>query len=104
MRDMKYVNRIVGSDGVERLYFRKAGLPSVRLDSPWGSEALAVEVAALLGLAPVRPAPSTLRAALRAYELESADFAVLEDSTKYLYRKTMQELDEDFGALHVSTF
>lgn len=101
---MKYVNRIVGKDGVERLYFRKAGHPSIKLISPWGSDALKTEVEAILGLAPPKPSPSTLRAALRAYELESSDFAALEDSTKYLYRKTMQELDEDFGDLMVSRF
>lgn len=107
---MKYVNRIVGKDGVERLYFRKAGLPSVPLKSPMppaGQEdgsPLDLEVKTLLGLAPAKAAPSTLRAALRAYELDSPDFAGLEDSTKYLYRKTMQELDEDFGETHVSRF
>jgi hypothetical protein len=41
---------------------------------------------------------------LRAYELDSADFAALRASTQYLYRKTMQELDEDLGELQVSTF
>lgn len=101
---MKYVNRVVGKDGVERLYFRKAGLPSVKLQAPWGSEALQAEVDVILGLAPPKPQPSTLRAALRAYELESVDFEVLEDSTKYLYRQTMKELDEDLGELLVSRF
>lgn len=107
---MKYVNRIVGKDGVERLYFRKAGLPSIKLQSPMpesGQEAgsaLEKEVSAILGTEHPKPQPSTLRAALRAYELESVDFAQLEDSTKYLYRKTMQELDEDLGDLMVSRF
>lgn len=101
---MKYVNRIVGKDGVERLYFRKAGLPSVPLKGAWGTDALQAEVDALLGLAPPKASPSTLKAALRAYELESVDFAQLEDSTKYLYRKTMKELDEDLGDLMVSRF
>ena len=101
---MKYVNRTTGRDGVERLYFRKAGLPSVPLKAAWGSEALKVEVEALSSLEPVKQAPSTLRAALRSYELDSADFDVLEASTKYLYRKTMQELDEDLGDLHVTSF
>lgn len=101
---MKYVNRVIGKDGVERLYFRKAGLPSVKLRSPWGSEALRSEVETILGLAPPKSEPATLRAALRAYELDSVDFSGLEDSTKYLYRKTMKELEEDFGELHVARF
>jgi integrase len=101
---VKYVNRVVDGKGVERLYFRKAGLPSVKLKSPWGSQALQHEVDAILGLAPAKPEPSTLRAALRAYELDSADFATLEDSTKYLYRQTMKELEDDFGDLLVSRF
>lgn len=101
---MKYVNRVVDKNGVERLYFRKADLPSVKLRSPWGSEALQAEVDAILGLSPPKASPSTLRAALRSYELDSVDYAQLEDSTKYLYRKTMGELDEDLGDLMVSRF
>ena len=107
---MKNVNRVVGRDGVERLYFRKAGFPSIPLTSPWpepGQEAgsaLAQEVARILGAATAKPAPSTLRAALRVYELESADFKGLAESTKKSYRGLMKELDEDLGDLHLSAF
>jgi integrase len=107
---MKNVNRVIGRDGVERLYFRKAGFPSVPLKSPMpapGQEAgseLEKEVAALLAAQPAKPAPSTLHAALRVYELDSADFGILAASTKKSYRGLMKELDEDFGDLHVSTF
>lgn len=101
---MKHVHRIVGADGVERLYLRKAGLPRIRLSHPWGSEDLRHEVEALISAARPSAPPSTLRAALRAYELESADFRDLAKSTQYIYRLLLKELDEDFGALPVSTF
>jgi len=107
---MKYVNRVVGRDGVPRLYFRKAGMPSVPLKSPMpepgqeeGSD-LAREVAALIAIQPPKAAPRTLRAALRAYELESPDFANLAASTRRSYLAMIKELDEDFGDLHISTF
>jgi integrase len=107
---MRYVNRIIGRDGVARLYLRKAGMPSIPLKSPMppagheaGSE-LEREVAALIAKAPAPIAPSTLRAALRDYELRSADFADLADSTKYEYRLILKELEEDFGVLTVATF
>lgn len=109
---MKYVNRIV-KDGVEYLYFRKAGLPSVKLKSPMpapGEEAgspLEAEVKALLNLAaeaaePITP--RTIRAATRRYELKDAAFAVLADSTKYEYRLILKEFDADLGDLPLSTF
>lgn len=107
---MKYVNRVIGRDGVARLYFRKAGSPSVPLKSPMppeGQEAgseLEKEVQALLALQKPKPAPSTLRAALRAYELDSADFQSLAESTKKSYRGFLKEFDEDLGDLHISTF
>lgn len=101
---MKYVNRVVGKDGVERLYFRKAGAPSVRLQAAWGSPELEREVAGLLVAATPEPAPATLRAALRAYELQSADFKSLGAGTQYEYRLILKELEEDFGELQVSRF
>jgi integrase len=107
---MKYVNRIEGKDGTVRLYFRKAGMPSVPLKSPMppsGEEigsALEAEVRAILASAAPKAQPSTLRAYLRKYELASADFAGLADSTKYIYRLLLKEMEEDFGSLHVSTF
>lgn len=57
---MKYVNRIVGKDGVARLYFRKVGMPSVPLKSPMppdGQESgspLQGEVNAILAAAAAR--------------------------------------------------
>lgn len=100
---MKYVHRVTDRDGNERLYFRRAGSPSVRLRAPWGSPELAAEVAAILS-ATTRVEPSTLRAALRDYELRSADFKALADSTKYEYRLILKELEDDFGALPVTRF
>lgn len=107
---MKHVNKVRGRDGVVRLYLRKEGLPSVPLKSPLpasGEEAgspLEREVAALIAAAAPAAAPSTLRAALRDYELKSADFAGLAASTKYEYRLLLKELEEDFGELTVATF
>jgi len=107
---MKYVNRIVGKDGVARLYFRKAGMPSVPLKSPMppdGQESgspLQAEVNAILAAAAPKAKPSTLKAYLRRYELDSPDFAGLADSTKYIYKLLLKEMEEDFGDLHVSTF
>lgn len=107
---MKNVNRVIGRDGVERLYFRKAGHPSIPLTSPWPADgqeagsALAQEVARIIAGLTAKPAPTTLRAALRAYELDSADFRGLAASTQKSYRGLMKELDEDLGDLHLSTF
>jgi integrase len=101
---VKYVQRVPGKDGVVRLYFRKAGAPSVRLKSPEGSAELAAEVAALVAAAGPDRGPDTLRQALRHYELKSADFADLADSTKYEYRLILKELEEDFGAVPIAAF
>jgi hypothetical protein len=102
---MKYVHRTTSGDGKERLYFRKAGHARRPLLSPWGSQALADEVAAILKAETAPKAlPGTLAGAVRAYELDSADFKGLQDSTKVLYRAMMYELAEDFGALPVERF
>lgn len=107
---MKHVHRVRGKDGVDRLYLRKTGLPRIPLKSPWpgeGQEAgseLAREVAALVGDAEPKARPGTLRGALRAYELETPDFANLAESTKASYRGLMKELEEDFGGLPIATF
>jgi integrase len=52
----------------------------------------------------VPAAPTTLKAALTHYETKSADFAVLADETKALYRVSLGELADDFGHLPVTTF
>jgi integrase len=101
---VKYVNRVIGRDGVERCYLRKRGEPAIRLSSPWGSDALEREVARLLDRKSTKPLPGTLSRAVRAYELDSPDFASLRPSTQREYRYLMVELDEDFGALPVSLF
>lgn len=106
---MKYVNQVRGKDGKVRLYFRKAGAPSVVLKSPMppaGQEAgseLELEVQAILGALKPKAAPRTLSAALRAYEL-GPDFTGLAKSTQRSYRAMMKELDEDFGALPIQSF
>ena len=107
---MKHVQKVKGRDGIVRLYLRKEGCPRVALKSPLppqGAEAgsaLEREVAALIAVAAPAAAPSTLRAALHAYELKDADFANLADSTKYEYRLMMKELESDLGDLTVATF
>jgi len=101
---VKYVNRVIGKDGVERLYLRKRGEPPIRLTSPWGSEELRREVERLLDKGAVKALPGTLGLALRAYELDSAEFAGLRPSTKREYRYILSELEDDFGALPVSAF
>lgn len=100
---MRNVNRVVGRDGVERLYFRKRGEAPVRLQSPWGSAALEAEVNALLAVRKPQMLPGTLGKALNAYEL-SADFKNLAESTRYEYRLIIKELDRDFGAVPVADF
>lgn len=102
---MKYVQRVVGTDGVERLYFRRKGYPRAPLANVWGSDELKAEVDALCAqLAPEKPLPGTMRAAVRAYELEDADFLGLADSTKALYRIALKEFEEDLGALPLKAF
>lgn len=99
---MKYVNRVVGKDGVERLYLRKRGLPSIRLRGAWGSDELAREVAGLVSNEGRRPLAGTLGLAVRAYELESAEFAALRASTRREYRYILRELEEDLGEVPIA--
>jgi integrase len=107
---MRHVNKVRGKDGKVRLYLRKVGMPAIPLNSPMpepGQEkgsALEQEVEALIAGAPPPTSPTSLRVALRDYELRGADFAALADSTKYEYRLILKELEEDFGGLGVATF
>ena len=101
---MKFVNRVIGKDGQERLYLRKRGEPAVRLRSAWGSSGLQREVADLLDKTRAKPLPGTLGLAIRAYELESPDFARLRASTKKVYRYLLSEMEDDFGSLPVAAF
>jgi integrase len=106
---MKHVKRYRDRQGVERLYFRKAGHPrdGERLKSPWPDveegSALQGEVAAILGTQPAKPKPGNLAGATRAYEL-GADFGALGESTKYEYRLILKEFDADLGTLPLSNF
>jgi integrase len=102
---MRYVKRSVNAYGEVFLYLRKKGLPAVALKSPEGSRELELEVEALIrSLEPPKAAAGTLELAARHYELESADFRSLAQSTKYEYRLTMAEIVEDYGALAVQSF
>lgn len=49
------------------------------------------EVNAILAAAAPKAKPSTLKAYLRRYELDSPDFAGLADSTKYIYKLLLKE-------------
>lgn len=101
---MRNVNRIVGRDGVVRLYFRKRGAPSVPLRAAWGTSELETEVAALLAACEPDPTPGTLRQAVRAYEGKDANHARLAESTRYEYGLILREFNADFGELPLSTF
>lgn len=101
---MKHVHAIKGRDGVVRLYFRKSGAPRIRLSHAAGTPELQAEIETLLAATAPTPGPRTLRAALRTYELDSADFKDLADSTKALYRIALKEFEEDFGHLPIATF
>ena len=103
---MKYVNRIRQPDGRVFLYLRKKGLPAARLPDGLSEAALARHVARLIAdFSPQAPvAIGTLRAALRAYELESPSFRGLAASTKYEYRLLLKEFEDDLGALAISAF
>ncbi len=108
---VKHVQRVLTPEGAEYLYLRKKGLPRVKLRSPWppdGQEAgsaLEREVQSLIRqLTGAAVRPDSLRAYLRAYELEDAGFRSLEDSTKGEYRRYLGEFDEHFGVVPVSAF
>ncbi len=102
------VHKVAQADGTLYLYFRKQGQPRIKLHSPlpavWEGSPLKAEVDALLDAVAPTTAPSTLKGALTHYETKSADFAVLADETKALYRVSLGELADDFGHLPVATF
>lgn len=108
---MKHVLKVTTAGGKTHLYLRKAGLPRIRLTSPWPPEggekgsALEKEVERLIeALTPGKALPGTLKGALKAYELESQAFRNLADSTKAIYRLYMSQLEEDLGHLPVQAF
>ena len=102
---MKHVQRVERPNGTVDLYLRKRGLPSIRLKSPEGSAELELEVRALIAAhEPVKAVAGTLAQAIRNYEIESADFQILADRTKYEYRLIMYELSDGQGHLPISSF
>lgn len=102
---MRYVNRVRRANGEVHLFLRKPGLPQVRLPDGLSETDLARHVASLIQTLQPQPAlPGTLGAALRAYELESANFRGLAASTKYEYRLILKQFEEDLGGLAVSVF
>jgi hypothetical protein len=101
---VKFVHRVVGKDGVVRLYLRKTGCPRVPLQSSEGSPELQAEVDSLVAaLAMPKAHVGTLRAAFRAYETESAEYGRLAASTKKLYAPILGEMTEDLGHILIST-
>ncbi len=106
---MRYVKRYRDAQGVERLYFRKAGHPrnGEALISPWPEEpegsALEAEVRDILGPEGPKAKPSNLAGATRAYEL-GADFTGLSATTQYEYRLLLKEFDATLGGLPIAAF
>lgn len=105
---VQYVQKVTARDGATYLYLRKRGLPRLKLASPW-SEAddspLANEVRDIVArYEAVKPIAGTMRAALRAYELDDDDFKGLADSTKREYRYILKEFDGSLGHLTVEAF
>jgi integrase len=107
---MYNVQKITRTNGRVDLYFRKAGMERQALTSPlpadadWEGSPLKAEVDAILGGAPAAAGAGTLGAALDYYETKSADFAVLEDSSKRNYRHYMKQLHAELGAAPVAGF
>jgi len=101
----RYVHRVRGKDGVERLYLRKTGVPRVPLASPYGSRKLEVEVERLLAeFGSIKARPQTLEAAAREYETKTPEFRNLAESTKREYRYILGEFIDDLGEVPVSAF
>lgn len=93
-------------NGRERVYFRKTGSRKVELKAPWGTQALADEVAALLKTVKVKPAPAigTMLGAIRAYRGDrargiapSAEFITLAASTQIEYERVLDEFEKTFA-------
>lgn len=108
---MKYVQKIVKPDGKVHLYLRKKGLPSITLKSPWPADGaekgsdLEREVNQLIKeLTGDAPLPGTFKEAATAYELKSAEFRILADSTKALYLPMVYEMVEDIGHIRLEKF
>lgn len=95
----KYLKRFVDKrSGVERVYFRY-GSRQLPMSSPWGTRALAVEVANALAAEQSRPAarprPGTINGAIAEYE-KSADFASLAPRTQKEYSRILRDMRATF--------
>jgi integrase len=102
---VKYVHCVRAPNGRKRLYLRRAGCPRIRLPDGLPAEALKRHVDELIQRHLGAPAlDGSLRAALRAYELENPAFRALADSTKYEYRLILKELEADLGGVAVRDF
>ncbi|WP_374471712.1 tyrosine-type recombinase/integrase [Phenylobacterium sp.] len=103
---MKHVHRVRRPSGAVHLYLRHPACPRIRLPQDLAPAQLQAHVAALVARhAGAPPAgPGTLRAALRAYELQDPAFQVLAPSTKYEYRLILKELDADLGGVAIAAF
>ncbi|MDX2274361.1 MAG: hypothetical protein NW206_02835 [Hyphomonadaceae bacterium] len=98
-------------DGTERLYFRKGKAPPIALKMPWGTQALADEVAALTATAKTRPAPAagTLVGAVKEYRGDralgmppSADYLTLSAATQGRYDRWLDEFERVFAGILLS--
>ncbi|MDX2235301.1 MAG: hypothetical protein NW200_12455 [Hyphomonadaceae bacterium] len=86
--------------GREHVYFRRGKGPKVRLDAPWGTQALADEAATAAARLKARPAPQagTLTALVAAYR-DSADFLALAPKTQKDYGPWLARFDVTFADL-----
>jgi hypothetical protein len=96
---VRFVQRVKTERGV-RLYFRKGDVRRA-LVSPDGSEALRLEVEAILAELnsierAATPTPGTIAGAIRTYNY-SAEFLALARSTQKSYQTLLDEIAEDVG-------
>ncbi|WP_197071038.1 site-specific integrase [Brevundimonas sp. KM4] len=103
---IRYVQRVSG-EGKTRLYFRKGDYREGPLSSDDGSEALALEVAAILrkleaaAKAARSPRPNTVGGMLAAYN-RSAEFLALARLTQRGYQGYIDEMKVDIGDVLLS--
>lgn len=101
-----HVQRVISKTGRVHLYFRKGSFREGPLSSPWGSEALRDEVAAIVErvtkaqLAQGKPRPGTVGGLLRAYR-KSAEFLELAASTQRDYEYLIEEMATDLDDVRI---
>lgn len=108
----RYLQRWIDpSDGRERIAYRRPGAPKKELFSPWGSQALADEVAALDAKHVARPKPEagTVLAAIREYRGDyqlkiepSADWRALSPGTRRNYERWLDRWEKAFDGVLLS--